>query len=349
MPGFLGQQIKEDLDEILRHAKEDLQSLCAADVVLTGASGFVGTWLTLSFLYARRELGLKGHLTMVARNTSGLVSNLQAAGFSDGFTAVNTDVRHLATGVMPEGAFVVHAATPARESLNKSDPLEMIDIIVTGQRRILDVSASRNATKCLFLSSGAVYGAQPKSLDGFNEDWTGAPDLGEPGNAYHESKRLAELMGNSVSSRNSLEFVSARLFAFLAPFLPQDEHFAAGNFVRDAFLGRKISIKSGGGSVRTYQYGTDMTIWLWAVLNRGIGGQAYNVGSPHRVTIRELAEVVAQESGMPDNVEILGTDEPSTVSYYVPDVTKARRELGLDNYVGLQEAVRRTLRWTGES
>lgn len=349
MPAFLGQQIKEDLDEILRHAGKDLQSLCTADVVLTGASGFVGTWLTLSFLWARRELGLKGHLTLVARNTSGLVSNLENAGFTGGYTAVNSDVRQLQAGAVPEGSFVVHAATPARESLNKSDPLEMIDIIVAGQRRILDVSVSRHAAKCLFLSSGAVYGAQPESLAGFDEGWTGAPDLGVPGNAYHESKRLAELMGNSVSSQNSLTFVSARLFAFLAPFLPQEEHFAAGNFVRDASLGRKISIRSGGGSVRTYQYGTDMTTWLWAVLNRGISGQAYNVGSAHPVTIRELAKVVATESGNPDNMEILGTDEPGSVSHYVPDVTKARRELGLDNYVGLAEAVRRTLRWTGES
>ena len=92
-----------------------------------------------------------------------------------------------------------------------------------------------------------------------------------------------------------------------------------------------------------------MTTWLWAVLNRGISGQAYNVGSAHRVTIRELAEVVAQESGKPDNVEILGTDDPGSVNLYVPDVTKARKELGLDNYVELPEAVRRTLRWTGES
>ena len=349
MPGLLGQQIREDLEEILRHAEKDLQSLCSSDVVLTGATGFVGTWLTLSFLWARRELGLKGHLTLVARNTSGLVSNLENAGFSGGFTAFNSDVRQLQAGTVPEGSYVVHAATPARESLNKSDPLEMIDIIVAGQQRILDVSVSRHAAKCLFLSSGAVYGAQPESLAGFDERWTGAPDLGVPGNAYHEAKRLAELMGNSMSSQHSIEFVTARLFAFLAPFLPQDEHFAAGNFVSDASHGRKISIKSGGGSVRTYQYGTDMTAWLWVILNRGISGQAYNVGSAHRVTIRELAEVVAQESGKPDNVEILGNDEPGSVSHYVPDVTKACRELGLDNYVGLPEAVRRTLRWTGES
>jgi dTDP-glucose 4,6-dehydratase len=294
-------------------------------------------------------MGLGGHLVLVSRNTSGLVRNLENAGFSEGYTAVDSDVRQLDSSVVPEGSFVVHAATPARESLNKSDPLEMVDIIVAGQRRLLEVSASRGATRFLFLSSGAVYGVQPESLAGFDESWTGAPDTSVPGNAYHEAKRVAELMGNAVSSQESLEFVSARLFAFLAPFLPQDEHFAAGNFIRDANLGRKISIRSGGGSVRSYQYGTDMTTWLWATLNRGINGQAYNVGSPDSVTVRELAEVVARESGKPDNVKILGADEPGTVTRYVPDVTKANRELGLDNYVGLPEAVRRTLRWTGES
>lgn len=180
------------------------------------------------------------------------------------------------------------------------------------------------------------------------ETWPGSPDVTDPGNAYHEGKRVAELMGNVASSTGRVDFVTARLFAFLAPFLPWGEHFAAGNFLRDAAQGDPIRIKSGGGSVRSYQYGTDMAVWTWALLARGERGRAYNVGSDSPVTIRELADVVVSVSGSTGGVSVEGVDTVANVSRYVPDVSEATSVLGLRNYVDLGEAVRRTLRWNGE-
>jgi dTDP-glucose 4,6-dehydratase len=348
MHPYLTPQIRLDMAEIVARASDDLKTVTDGPLVLTGSTGFVGTWLTLSFLEAKRKLGSRGDLILVSRNPLGQRRLLEEAGYNSGYTTISSDVRLLSPNSVPEGARLIHAATPARASLNNSRPLEMLNIIVDGQKNLLEVAHAKETKAFLFLSSGAVYGKQPVDLEGLSEDWSGAPSVVDAQNAYHEGKRVAELMGNLYQSSLNLPFVTARLFAFLAPFLPLDEHFAAGNFIGDAVAGRDISIQSGGGSIRSYQYGTDMSVWLWAILARGESGHAYNVGSDQSVTILELAQRVTAQSLGGVQVRVKGVDTPKNISRYVPAVHRAKLTLSLENCVQLDEAIRRTLRWNGE-
>lgn len=345
MHPYLTPQIRLDMAEIVDRASDDLKTVTDGPLVLTGSTGFVGTWLTLSFLEAKRKLGSRGDLILVSRNPLGQRRLLEEAGYGSGYTTISSDVRLLSPNSVPEGARFIHAATPARASLNNSRPLEMLNIIVDGQKNLLEVAHATGTKGFLFLSSGAVYGKQPVDLEGFSEDWSGAPSVVDPQNAYHEGKRVAELMGNLYQSSLNLPFVTARLFAFLAPFLPLDEHFAAGNFIGDAVVGRDISIQSGGGSIRSYQYGTDMSVWLWAILARGESGHAYNVGSDQSVTILELARQVAAFCDMNSAIKVQGKDNVDNVSRYVPALTKADSHLQLTTLVTLSDAIARTVRW----
>jgi len=182
-------------------------------------------------------------------------------------------------------------------------------------------------------------------LKGFPETWAGAPDVTISTNAYHEGKRAAELMGNVFSSISSVEFISARLFAFLAPFLPLNEHFAAGNFIRDASERKQICIESGGGSVRSYQYATDLCVSLWALLVRGEDGQAFNVGSEEPVSILELAQAIGNTAKLNEKVSVLGVDTEQNVTRYIPSTKKIRVGLLIREDVHLIEAIQRTLSW----
>jgi dTDP-glucose 4,6-dehydratase len=348
MPNVVSTIIREDLKSITQSSAEDLRKIVNSQVVLTGASGFIGTWLSLSFLEARREFGGLGSIVLSCRNSRPLQSLLRDAGYTEGYEFVDSDVRTFPEGIIQDRTLLIHAATPARASLNSENPLEMFDIIEQGQRRLLDLCSRKKAVRFLFLSSGAVYGSQPLDLAGFPETWTGAPDISNPTNAYHEGKRVAELMGFMFGKTCSTEFVSARLFAFLAPFLPLDEHFAAGNFIRDAFGGKQISVNSGGGSIRSYQYATDLCINLWALLIRGLPGEAYNVGSDTEVTIKELAKKISNAVSPQVETIIKGIDSPNTVNRYVPQTTKIGLLGGTENQISLDEAISRTVKWLQE-
>jgi dTDP-glucose 4,6-dehydratase len=232
--------------------------------------------------------------------------------------------------------------------MNWANPGAMLDVIIEGQRRVIS-ECVRTSSRLLFLSSGAVYGRQPMEIDKLSESWEGAPDINKSESAYHEGKRLAELMANISREHEGLDFVTARLFAFLAPFLPFDTHFAAGNFMKDALEGAPISIKSGGGSVRSYQYATDLVSCLWKLLLNGRIGHAYNVGSEETVTIRVLAQTIAEEIDSSTDVRILGVDQPENVSRYVPSLRKIESELHVQNKVDLVGAIRRTALWARQS
>jgi dTDP-glucose 4,6-dehydratase len=257
------------------------------------------------------------------------------------FTLVEGDITSFTA---PEGDFthVIHAATDASAELNAGDPRRMFDTIVAGTRRALDFAEERGAKRFFFLSSGAVYGAQPFEVAHVAEDWWGGPDPRDPKSAYGEGKRAAETLCAIYGRQFGLDIVTARIFALLGPLLSLDIHFAAGNFIRDAMAGRTIRVNGSGEAVRSYLYAADLTIWLWTLLIRGEPGAVYNVGSEEAVSIAELARRTAFVMRAP-GVEILGEpDHGWNPGRYVPSTEAIRRDLGVLPTTGLNEAIRRT-------
>ena len=347
-PQHITEQILFDLEEIIQKSATDLEELVNKPLVITGASGFVGTWLTLSWVAARKKLSGRGQLLITSRNPQSLIPLTKVIDPRSPIMALDSDIRNLLIPNDFRNGNLIHAATPASAALNASDPEAMLKVIIEGQERVL-AEAVRMNNKVLFLSSGAVYGRQPLDLKCFPETWEGAPQIGDSKFAYHEGKRVAELMGNIAATKHGLHFVTARLFAFIAPFLPLGTHFAAGNFIKDAVTSNQIQIQSGGGSIRSYLYATDLCASLWALQVRGESSRAYNVGSEDEVTIRNLAFEVVNCANKEAEVVVRGVDTPENVTRYVPSVERIRNEIGIYQSVQLQQALLRTSNWLAET
>ena len=181
--------------------------------------------------------------------------------------------------------------------------------------------------------------------DAVSEAFAGAPDQTCPTSAYGEGKRAAEFLACAAASAE-LEVKIARCFAFVGPYLPLDANYAAGNFVADALAGRTIRVQGDGTAYRTYLYASDLAIWLWTILFRGVSRRAYHVGAETAVSIGELAALAAQcgRSGL--SVELAKPPEPGAQAQrYVPSTRRARQELQLAETVELKEGILRTLRW----
>jgi nucleoside-diphosphate-sugar epimerase len=106
---------------------------------------------------------------------------------------------------------------------------------------------------------------------------------------------------------------------------------------------------SGGGSVRSYLYATDLCSQLWALLVRGTNATAYNVGSNIEVTIRELANAIVENINKSASVVVRGTDNSMNVTRYVPSVEKMEQETEKSQTVFLNEALKRTSEWIRET
>jgi len=338
--------LERDLEDVFARTSEVWPQLRGARIFLTGGTGFIGCWLLESARYANDKLGLDLEITVLTRSASVFAEKAPHLANYPAFKFVEGDVSKFTS---PPGMFthMIHAATDASADLNENNPRKMIDTVVSGTRRALDLAVEKTVPRVLFLSSGAVYGLQPWDVTHVREDWTGAPDCTNARNAYAEGKRAAEMLCAIYGKQFGLEIVNARIFALLGPYISLGIHFAAGNFIRDAMDGRPIIVNGNGLPCRSYLYASDLTVWLWHMLVRGDAGKSYNVGSDETISIRDLAERVATVIGSGEFTILGAEDKGWNHGRYVPDTSLARSELGLERSVSLDDAILRTASWNG--
>lgn len=337
-------KLATDLNHILDHTRELWDELRGQRLFITGGTGFFGCWLLESLLWANDRLKLNCQATVLTRSPEAFKIKAPHLAANKGITLLKGEISNFD---FPSGTFshVIHAATESSDKLNKENPLLMLDTIVNGTRHCLDFSINCGARKYLLTSSGAVYGKQPPELTHIPEDYSGAPDPLDPHSAYGEGKRMAEHLC-SIYANSSFEPKIARCFAFVGPYLPMDVHFAIGNFIRDGINGGPIIIKGDGTPYRSYLYAADLAIWLWTILFIGRSNRAYNVGSDDGLTIREIAQRVAECFPSKIELKILETtNSKGVLKRYTPNIQRGERELNLRVLISLKDGIYRSIRY----
>ena len=104
-------------------------------------------------------------------------------------------------------------------------------------------------------------------------------------------------------------------------------------------VGQPIVIKGDGSPLRSYLYADDLVEWLFKILERGESGRPYNVGSDEAISIRDLAVLVRETLQSKSEIKVLGQTVAGAANCYVPNVSRARDELGLVQKVSLPEAI----------
>jgi nucleoside-diphosphate-sugar epimerase len=336
-----------DLNLILRETQTLWEPMRGQRLFITGGTGFFGCWLVESFCHINRELGLDASATVLTRNPGNFIAKAPHLAADPHVQLLAGDVRDFD---FPQGTFpfVIHAATEASARQAAEAPLEMLSTILAGTQRTLEFAATHGAARFLLTSSGAVYGLQPSTITHLPESYAGAPDPLDPSSVYAEGKRAAELMCSLYHKTENIECAIARCWAFCGPHLPLDAHFAIGNFIGNVLHRKPILIQGDGTPRRSYLYGADLAIWLWAMLFRAPPLIPINIGSGEDVSILELAQKVAQTLDPKAVVRVAGSPAPGVApSRYVPSVSRAKQLLGLEPTVGLEESIRRTAAWYG--
>jgi nucleoside-diphosphate-sugar epimerase len=341
-----------DLDHILVHTDGLWEPLRDERIFITGGTGFFGRWLLESFAEANRRLELRSQAVVLTRNPAGFQAKAPHLAANPAIRLVQGDVRTLSPrdirrqlGETGTGcfSFVIHAASETSLDANDKQPISVLETLFEGTRRALDFAAQSGTKTFLLASSGAVYGEQPPALNQISESYAGAPDVASPLSAYGEGKRIAEMLCAIYGRTHRLDCRVARCFAFVGPYLALDAHYAVGNFLGDALAGRAIAVRGDGTPWRSYLYAADLAAWLWTLLLHPKASGTYNVGSAEAHTVREIAECVARLSPHPKPVTVAQPRDPKRpASRYVPDVARAKRELGLDEWTSLDQAVRKT-------
>jgi nucleoside-diphosphate-sugar epimerase len=342
-----------DLDQILARTAGLWDDLRGRTVFMTGGTGFFGRWLLESFVEANCRFGLQARVVVLSRNPQIFRAKANSLCTNPAIHLVQGDVRtfdaaslraQLGSSMPNNFHAVIHAASETSVAANRDNPQTVIETLVDGTRRVLDFVAQSGVENFLLVSSGAVYGRQPSDLSHVPENFPGAPDLCSPLSAYGEGKRVAELLCHAHARTTSLNCRIARCFAFVGPHLALDAHYAIGNFIRDALMGNPIQVKGDGTPFRSYLYAADLAAWLWTILLHPAAAGTYNVGSDEAYSIYQIAEAVARHLLVHPRIRVAQRPKSScSTERYVPDISRARRTLGLEVWTPLELAVRQTL------
>ena len=324
-----------DLDEMVRLGARNFEALRGARIFITGGTGFFGKWLLAALGHADRQLGLDLQLTILSRDPKRFAADwLEVKEFRNW----NLFEGHVAElpALLERFDYIIHAAADGPAQPNDAAEAERSRAIVAGTERVLKLAERKGTKRMLFVSSGAVYESATGKPAGASEDDFQSAILLMP---YAAAKRAAEMAcADSVAP-----YGIARAFAFLGPHLPLDQNFAAGNFLGDALRGGPIQVRGDGTALRSYLYPTDLVVWLIAILTRGHLGTAYNVGSDEAVSTSDLANAIARAAGEDLRVEIQASQPQGPQNIYLPNIARAKKELGIQVTVPLREAILRTL------
>lgn len=307
---------------------------------LTGGTGFFGRTLLRFFLDQEGKGASAPRVLVLSRNPHTFLEAYPEFSGHDWLSFHTGDV--LDPHSLPSHerfTHILHAATESTLGPNLS-PRTRFQQIYDGTRNVLDLAVCSGAKRFLLTSSGAIYGAQAQDLDALREDSAIHLSVNSADHAYGVGKLAAEHLCALYSDEFGLETISTRCFAFMGPDLPLDAHFAIGNFVRDALWGEEIVVKGDGSPLRTYLDQKDLANWLMTLLKKGRPGEAYNVGSDEAISIADLAYLVRDLIAPEKPVRILGKPYPAQArNRYVPDIRKARGELGLGVTISLTSSI----------
>jgi nucleoside-diphosphate-sugar epimerase len=318
----------------------NLEKLKSSHILITGGTGFVGTWLTEMIIYLNEEFNFSITLYLLARNInpSKTYSEFKYVHF------IKSDVKSVKE--LPRTInYVIHAAGTPDSREHVSNSIKTIDTFYKGAQNILDLTSRLpNLIKIIHFSSNKIYGNNYSRvpMDENNTTIIGYNNQ----DVYSESKRMSETLCKAYMSELHLPIIIVRPFAFIGPFQSLDKPWAVNNFIRDAILGGPIRILGNELTAKSYMYGSDLANYLLNILVMGKVGEVYNVGSSQPTTLIELATKIKNLINSEIEIKIRSSkDQYSKTSFDVPQISKIENELNIKPSFDIEEALRRTILW----
>lgn len=306
-------------------------------VLITGASGLIGTYLLAYFVRLARQ-GCQTEVIALSRSKlPGLLNELIAEA---GVTNLQYDLAdYHQYKDLPLADVIIHAAGYAQPSLFMANSAATLSINVAATLALLQ-NVAANGT-FLFLSSSEVYCGAASSP--CREDTCGISTPYHPRAAYIEGKRGGEAACAAFNSQG-LRTIAARLGDIYGPGTRAHDQRALNSFIEQALTKGQITLRDQGAALRSYCYVTDAVETLLNILIHG-REQVYNVSAPFFTSIRELAQMIGRLSDAKvvfptASNAVLGA--PPTLEL---DLSRIDKEFSKTNYLSLEQGLIRTIHW----
>ena len=302
-------------------------------VVITGGAGFVGSHIA-EFLLAQ------GHqVTCLDNLITGASKNLENIRDNGNFSFIKYDVTNYIN--LPGNVdYILHFASPASPVDFDRFPIQIMKAGGLGTLNALGLAKAKKA-KFLLASSSEVYG--DALINPQKEDYWGNVNPIGPRGVYDEAKRYAEALTMAYHRQHGIETRIARIFNTYGPRMRQNDGRVIPNFITQALKNEPLTVFGNGSQTRSFCYVSDLVQAVYRLMLSDITDPV-NLGNPHEMTVKELAETVIKLTGSKSQVAYkpLPQDDPKTRR---PDITKAQRLLNWQPQIPLEEGLLKTIEW----
>lgn len=300
-------------------------------ILLTGGAGFLGSHLAERFLSDGHEvIGLDNFIT-------GSRSNAEHLATYPGFRLVEHDISQ-PYFLDDDIDGVLHFASPASPVDYLELPIQTLKVGSLGTLHALGIAKAKQA-RFFLASTSEVYG-DPLVHPQQETYWGNVNPVGVRG-VYDESKRFAEALTMAYHRYHGVDTRIVRIFNTYGPRMRPGDGRVVSNFIVQALRGDPLTIYGDGSQTRSFCYVDDEVDGIYRLFHSHRVDPT-NIGNPIEFTIRELADVVLQETGSSSTIETLPlpADDPKVRK---PDISIARVELGWEPAIELREGIGRTI------
>lgn len=269
------------------------QHLCGRTVLITGATGMLGSYFVYFLLWLNEYKGANIRLLLLVRDLA--KCRLKFGAYVDSpYVMVSISDINFPLQVTEHIDYIVHAASLASPQYYTSMPVEVAAPNVLGTYQVLQLARQKQVKGVVFFSSGDVYGAVTMGAESISEDRMGVMNPLDLHSCYGESKRMGETWCMAFAHEYQVPVKIARIAHTYGPTmdLEKDPRVFA-SFVKCVVDGRDIVMLSDGTAKRPFCYLADAVAGFLLILLNGIDGEAYNVCNEGQfVSIATLADIL---------------------------------------------------------
>jgi dTDP-glucose 4,6-dehydratase len=304
-----------------------------ARIVVTGGAGFLGSHICEALV------GRGDEVVAIDNLLTGAVENISHLFGEKGFVFVEHDVTNFVHVSGPVDA-VMHFASPASPVDYLEHPIKTLKVGSLGTHKTLGLAKDKGA-RYMLASTSEVYG-DPK-VHPQTEDYWGHVNPVGPRGVYDEAKRFAEAMAMAYHRSHGVDVRIVRIFNTYGPRMRPHDGRVVSNFIVQALDGKPLTVYGDGGQSRSFCYVDDEVRGILALLDSDYVGPV-NIGNPNEFTVLELANKVLEVTASSSEIvyEPLPVDDPTQRK---PDISLAKRVLGWEPRVPLEDGLRKTAAW----
>ncbi len=306
-------------------------SLTRKRVLVTGGAGFLGSHLCERLLHSGDDV------LCVDNYFTGRKDNIAQLAGDPHFEAMRHDITFPLYVEVDE---IYNLACPASPVHYQFDPVQTTKTSVLGAINMLGL-AKRIGARIMQASTSEIYG--DPTVHPQTEDYRGNVNPLGPRACYDEGKRCAETLFFDYLRQHRVKVKVARIFNTYGPRMHPNDGRVVSNFIVQALRGHDITLYGDGSQTRAFCYVDDLIDGFVRLMASGddVTGPI-NIGNPHEIPVRELAERVIRLTGSASKIVLrpLPEDDPTQ---RCPDITRARTQLGWTPHVLLEDGLQRTI------